>query len=103
MDQLKISAKTRQRCFIRQGRIRWVLTRVIAANRADLGSSPPCALKECPALGKIYENYAFTRFWCEPVDFIEEKISEKVIHKHTFLGANPPQSPGNLAGYRLSR
>ena len=102
-DQLKISAKTRQRCVKRQGRIRWVLTQAIAACRADLGSSPCWALKECPAMGKIYENCAFTRFRCEPVDFIEEKISEKVIHKHTFLGANPPQSPGNLAGYRLSR
>ena len=102
-DQLKISAKTRQRCVKRRGRIRWVLTRAIAAYRADLGSRPSCALKECPVLGKIYENYAFTRFRCEPVDFIEEKNSEKVIHKHTFLGANPPQSPGNLAGYRLPR
>ena len=102
-DQLNISAKTRQRCVKRQGRIRRVLTRAFAACRADLGSCPCCALKECPALGKIYEKHAFTRFRCEPVDFIEEKISEKVIHKHTFLGANPPQSPGNLAGYRLSR
>ena len=102
-DQLKISAKTRQRCVKRQGRIRWVLTWAIAACRADLGLRPLCALKECPTLGKIYEKHAFTRFRCEPVDFIEEKISKKVIHKHTFLGANPPQSPGNLAGYRLSR
>ena len=102
-DQLKISVKTHQRCVKREGRIRWVLTWAITACRADLGSSPSWALKECPALGKIYENSAFTRFRCEPVDFIEEKISKKVIHKHTFLGANPPQSPGNLAGYRLSR
>jgi len=102
-DQLKISVKTRQRCVKREGRIRWVLTRAFAAYRADLGSCPWCALKECPALEKIYEKRAFTIFRCEPVDFIEEKISEKVIHKHTFLGANPPQSPGNLAGYRLSR
>ena len=102
-DQLKISAKTRQRRFKRQGRIRWVLTHVITAYRAALGLRPSYALKECPAPRKIYEKRAFTIFWCEPVDFIEEKISEKVIHKHTFLGANPPQSPGNLAGYRLSR
>ena len=102
-DQLKISAKTRQRCVKRQGRIRWVLTWAIAACRADLGSRPCWALKECPAPGKIYEKHAFTRFRCEPVDFIEEKISEKVIHKHTFLGAKSAQSPGNLAGYRLPR
>ena len=102
-DQLKISAKTRQRYVKRRGRIRWVLTRAITAYSADLGLRPYRALKECPALGKIYENCAFTIFRCEPIDFIEEKISEKVIHKHTFLGENPPQSPGNLAGYRLSR
>ena len=58
-DQLKISAKTRQRCVKRQGRLRWVLTPTIAAYRADLGSRPSCALKECPALGKIYENSQF--------------------------------------------
>ena len=42
-------------------------------------------------MGKIYEKRAFTRFRCEPVDFIEEKILEKVIHKHTFLGAKSPK------------
>ncbi len=102
-DQLKISVKTSQRCVKHGSRICWVLTRAITACRAVLGSHPCRALKECPALGKIYEKHAFTRFRCEPVDFIEEKISEKVIHKHTFLGAKTVQSPGNLAGYRLSR
>ena len=58
-DQLKISAKTRQRCVKRRGRIRWVLTWAIAAYRADLGSRPSWALKECPALAKIYENSQF--------------------------------------------
>jgi len=58
-DQLKISVKTRQRCVKREGRIRWVLNRTIAAHRAVLGSSPLWALKECPALGKIYENSQF--------------------------------------------
>jgi len=101
--QLKISVKTRQNSVKHGSRIRWVLTRAFAAYRADLGSRPCCALKECPALEKIYENSAFTRFRCEPVDFIEEKISKKVIHKHTFLGAKTAQSPGYLAGYRLSR
>ena len=61
-DQLKISAKTRQRCVKRRGRIRWVLTWAITACRADLGSRPSCALKECPALAKIYENSAFPTF-----------------------------------------
>ena len=61
-DQLKISVKTRQRCVKRRGRIRWVLTWAIAAYRADLGSRPSYALKECPALGKIYENSAFPTF-----------------------------------------
>jgi len=102
-DQLKISVKTHQRCVKHGSRLSWVLTWAITAYRADLGSRPCCALKECPALEKIYENCAFTIFRCEPVDFIEEKISEKVIHKHTFLGAKSAQSPGNLAGYRLSR
>jgi len=102
-DQLKISVKTHQRCFKHGSRIRWVLTRTITAYRAVLGATPYWALKECPARGKIYENCAFTRLRCEPVDFIEEKIREKVIHKHTFLGAKTAQSPGNLAGYRLSR
>ena len=102
-DQLKISAKTHQRCVKREGRIRWVLTHAITAYRAALGLRPSYALKECPAPRKIYEKRAFTRFRYEPIDFIEEKIREKVIHKHTFLGAKSPQSPGNLAGYRLSR
>jgi hypothetical protein len=103
VDQLKISVKTAQHSVKRESRIHRVLTRMITAHRAVLGSRPCCALKECPALEKIYENTTFPRFRCEPFDFIEEKISEKVIHKHTFLGAKTAQSPGNLAGYRLSR
>jgi hypothetical protein len=57
--QLKISVKTRQRCVKHGSRIRWVLTWTITAYRAVLGSCPCWALKECPALEKIYEKHTF--------------------------------------------
>jgi hypothetical protein len=79
-DQLKISAKTRQRCVKHGSRIRWVLTWTITAYRAVLGSRPCCALKECPALGKIYEKQHFYRLGTLSVEIIEDFFSEKVIH-----------------------
>ena len=79
-DRLKISVKTRQRCVKRWGRIRWVLTRTNTAYNAFLGSRPCWALKECPALGKIYEKYYFYRLGTLSVEIIEDFFSEKVIH-----------------------
>jgi hypothetical protein len=58
----------------------WVLTHTIAAYRADLGSSPCWALKECPALGKIYEKCYFYRLGTLSFEIIEDFFGEKVIH-----------------------
>jgi hypothetical protein len=69
-----------------------VLTWAIAAYRADLGSRPCWALKECPARGKIYENCAFTIFRCEPIDFIEEKNQQKVIHSQFISISSSPET-----------
>ena len=102
-DQLKISAKTRQRCVKYRGRIRWVLTWAITACRADLGSSPCWALKECPALRKIYEKSHFYRLGVLSVEIIEDFFRRKVIHRSPSFRDRLPRCPANLAGYRLSR